>query len=189
MKHLKTMALAAIAAFGLLAFIGVSSASADIYTDSKKTVKYKTGTTLSFSLAPGKSSVWRSGSSIVATCTGGSIHGKTENETGTVGINVESETWTGCSQTTHVFFLGRLLVSTSGTVGGWGTQITFGIYGTSCAYGTGEGAMLGTLTSGSPARLKINAPIPRTGGGFLCPTSVTWEAEYVVTSPHSVYVG
>jgi hypothetical protein len=76
MKHLKMLSLAAIAALGLMAFLGAGTASADLYTDSRKTVKYKTGTTFFASLATGGSSILKSGSIVIATCTGGGQIGK-----------------------------------------------------------------------------------------------------------------
>jgi hypothetical protein len=189
MKHLKMLGLAAIAAMGLMAFVGAGVASADLYTNSGKTVKYPTGTTISASLATGKSAALKSGSTVIATCTAGGVHGTTSNETGAVTGSISSLTWENCSQTTHTISNGSLSISTSGVVTGKNNSVTLGIFGTSCTYGTGEGTTLGTLTSGSPATLKINATIPRTAGGFLCPSTGVWEAEYVVTSPHALYVG
>jgi hypothetical protein len=198
MKYLKMLGLAAIAAMGLMAFVGASVASAAIYTDAAKTSKYPvgppgTGTTISASLASGKSAVLKSGSTVIATCTGGGVHGVAENEDvlGTVSGTIKKEdlTWTGCSQTTHTVSDGKLFIESDGDAISTGSQVTLGILGTSCTYGTGEGIKLGTVTSGSPAVLKINANIPRTAGGFLCPSTGTWEAEYVVTSPHALYVG
>jgi hypothetical protein len=189
MKYLKMFGLAAIAAMGLMAFVGASTASADLYTDKAKTIKYKTGTTISATLATGKSASLKSGETTIATCTGGTVHGKTTNETGTVSGTIESLTWSGCSQTTHTVAKGTLSISTAGVVTGKGNSVTLGVFGTSCTYGTGEGTTLGTLVSGETPVLKINANIPRTSGGFLCPATGTWEAEYIVTTPHALYVG
>jgi hypothetical protein len=189
MKHLKMLGLAAIAALGLLAFVGAGTASADLYTDAGKTIKYKTGTTVNATLASGKSASLKSGSTTIATCTGGAVHGKTTNETGTVSGNVESLTWTGCSQTTHTIANGTISITSGGSVSGKGNQVTLGVFGTSCTYGTGEGTTLGTLSSGAEPKLVINANIPRIAGGFLCPSTGTWEAEYIVTEPHALTVG
>jgi hypothetical protein len=191
MKHLKMMGLAAIAALGLLAFVGAGTASADLYTDEAKTIKYPIGTTIESSLVTGKSAVLKSGSTVIATCTGGSVHGTTETETGTVTGSVKKEdlTWTGCSQTTHTVADGKLSIESNGTVTSSGSQVTLGIFGASCTYGTQEGTTLGTLSSGAEPKLVIKANIPRVAGGFLCPSTGTWEAEYVVTAPHAVFVG
>ncbi|MDQ3726101.1 MAG: hypothetical protein M3335_09505 [Actinomycetota bacterium] len=195
MKHLKMLGLAAIAAMGLMAFVGAGTASATtLFTDSAKTIHYPAGTTVDLSMATGKSSLSKSGSTTIATCTGGTFHGKTANTTGErIQIKNENVTWTGCSQTTHTVSNGSLEIGwtsgTSGEVIGKATQWTYGIFGTSCTYGFGEGVKLGTLTGASAAALKINANVPRTAGGFLCPSTTTWEAEYVITVPHAIYIG
>jgi hypothetical protein len=195
MKNLKMLSLAAAAALGLLAFVGVGTASATtLFTDSAKTIDHPAGTTIGASIASGTSSSLRSGGTLIATCTGGAIHGKTATTTGAeVRVNIESAAWDGCSQTTHTLLNGSLVIaSTSGVDGevtGKETQWTYGMFGTSCTYGFGEGVKLGTLTGGSPAMLKINILIPRVAGGFLCPSMTTWQAEYAFTSPHALYVG
>ncbi|MGN6275722.1 MAG: DUF6531 domain-containing protein, partial [Solirubrobacterales bacterium] len=63
------------------------------------------------------------------------------------------------------------------------------IFGVSCTYGTGTGTTLGTLKGGEEPLLSISASVPKTAGGFLCPSTATWSAEYVVTEPHALFVG
>ncbi len=198
MKYLKMLGLAAIAAMGLMAFVGAGTASATtLFTDSAKTIKYPAGTTIHATLVPGTSAELKSGSTVIATCTGSTVHGRTSNETGTyVSGNIEALNWESCSQTTHTIAKGSLHIDyitgsepTSGTVIGTGNSVTLGIFGTSCTYGTGAGVTLGTLTSGETPVMHINATIPRTAGGFLCPSTGIWKAEYHVTAPHAVYVG
>jgi len=188
MKHLRITALAAVAAMAFMA-LGAGSASADLYTDAGKTVKYPTGTTISATLAAGKSASLHSGSQTIGTCTGGEVHGSTANETGTVLDVISSMTWTGCSQTTHTVASGSLSISISGEVTGSGSQVTLVFFGVSCTYGTAEGTKLGTLGSGETPALKMNAKTPKVAGGFLCPSFITWEAEIIVTAPHALYVG
>jgi hypothetical protein len=191
MKHLKMLGLAAIAALGLLAFVGAGTASATtLFKDAAKTEAYGAGTEIKSTLAPGTSALLKSGSVTIATCTESSVAGTTANATGvTVGGEITSLTWGGCSQTTHTLANGSLSIDSEGNVTGKGNSVTLGVFGTSCVYGTGEGVKLGTLTGGSPAVLKINAQIPRIAGGFLCPSPGTWTAEYIVTSPSPLYVG
>jgi hypothetical protein len=191
MKHLKMLGIAAIAALGLLVFVGAGTASAaTLFTSSNKISPYGAGTTISATLATGTSAALKSGSTTIATCTSSRVHGTTSNETGaTVQGNIQELEFSSCSQTTHVLANGSLSIDGEGNVVGVGQRVTLGIFGTSCTYGTGEGVTLGILTGGSPAVLKINALIPRTAGGFLCPSVGTWTAEYVITSPHSLYVG
>src|SRR4029079_4170789 len=78
---------------------------------------------------------------------------------------------------------------TSGEVIGKETQWTLGIFGVSCTYGFGAGTTLGTITGGSAPLLAISTAIAKTAGGFLCPSTTTWDAEYVFTEPHAIYVG
>ena len=75
-----------------------------------------------------------------------------------------------------------------GTVLGKGSKVTLSVFGVSCVYGTGEGTTLGTISSGEAPVLAINATLPRIEGGFLCPSTGTWTANYVVTSPHALYI-
>jgi hypothetical protein len=192
MKHLKMLGLAAIAAMGLMAFVGAGTASATtLFTDSAKTVKYLKGTTFHWTLVPGTSWILTAPTgTVVTTCTSATIHGTTENETGaTITSKISSLTWGGCAQTTHTIANGSLSINSAGEVTGVGTQVTSAIFGTSCTYGTGTGTKLGTLTGGAPAKLKVNATVSRIAGGFLCPASGDWEGEFVVTAPHATFVG
>jgi hypothetical protein len=196
MRYLKMLGLAAVAAMGLMAFVGASTASATtLFTDSAHKIAYPKETTIHATLEPGTTAKLTSGSTTIASCTGSTVHGITLNETGeTVSgpISEKGLTWEGCNQTTHTVATGSLSVKwTSGTNGeviGKANQVTLGIFGTSCTYGTGEGTKLGTLTSGTEPKLVINATVARTAGGFLCPTTGIWEAEYTVTEPHALYI-
>jgi hypothetical protein len=195
MKRLKMLGLAAITALVPFALVGVTTASATtLFTDSAKTIKYPKGTTIHATLASETSTPLTSGSTTITTCTGSTIHGTAGNETGgRVSIAIGSFTWEGCSQTTHTLANGSFEIEyTSGANGkvfGKGSQWTQGIFGTSCAYGTGEGTELGTISGGVSPHITITANIARTAGGFLCPATATWHATYVVTSPHELHIG
>lgn len=196
MKHLKMLGLAAIAALGLMAFLGAGTASATtLATNSAGTIKYAAGTEIHSTLKTGTSALLETtGGSTIATCTGSTVKGKTSNETGTsVSGSIETLTWTGCSQTTDNVTLGSLSITKStgdsGTVAGSGTEVTLGVFGVSCTYGTGASTTLGTITGGAAPVLAINAVLSRTAGDeFLCPKSGRWTAEYVVTSPHELHI-
>lgn len=175
-------------------FVGGVAPTTSFYTDSAKTTRYATGTALNLSLKSGTSINFTNGAETIATCTESTVKGKTSNETGeAVSTNIETLTWNGCNRTTDTLAKGKLEVKwTSGSNGeviGKETQWTLGISGTSCSYGVGEGVKLGTLTGGETPTLKIEAAIPRTAGGVLCPSATTWDAEYVVTEPHALYIG
>jgi hypothetical protein len=101
-------------------------------------------------------------------------------------------TWSGCSQTTHTTAGGTLdIMYTSGTSGevvGTGFGVTVFIFNVTCTYSAGEGTKLGTLTGGSAPILKIETTVKKTAGGIFCPSTAGWDAEYVVTTPHALYV-
>ena len=187
MKHLKMIALGALAAMALMAF-GASTASAtELY-------QLRTGTGPDTLNAGSVIDTSPSGSSIVETtsgevpftCTGGTIKGKSSNAgsaIGTVLVNIEELTWNECTRPMTTVKNGSLEMhhmvgTTNGAVTGAGSEWTIsGIFGTSCAYGTATGTDLGVLTTGnthSHATLAIKATIPRTAGGFLCPSSMIW---------------
>jgi hypothetical protein len=195
MKHLKMLGLAAIAALGLMAFVGASSASATtLFTNSNLTNPYAAGTTVTLSTI--RSSIFTgSGGETTMTCTGSSIKGSTSNETGTtISLSISSLTWFGCSTTTDTVANGSLSIEKTGTsegkVAGSGSQWTYTVFGVSCTYGTGTGTTLGTLTGGEVPKLVINgASLTKTAGGFLCPTTTGWDAEYTFTEPHALYIG
>ncbi len=154
---------------------------------------YPKGTKIVASLVTGTSATLTSGGSTIATCTGSTVEGSTNAESGSpLSGGISKLTWESCNQTTHTVANGSLDITnigkTNGTVTGTGNSVTVGIFGTSCTYGTGAGTHLGTISSGAAPILKINATVPRVAGGFLCPSSGVWEAEYVVTSPHALYV-
>jgi hypothetical protein len=142
------------------------------------------------------SAVFESGGTPVATCTGGTIKGKTKNagsNTEAVTADIEALTWSGCSQTTTTVAKGSLEIeriegTENGTVLGKDTQITLGISGTSCTYGFGEESDLGALTGKEAPALDIDTDIPKIAGGFLCPASVRFKAEYKLTEPTPLYV-
>lgn len=197
MKHLKMLGLAAIAALGLMAFVGAGTASATtLFTDSAKTIAYPVGTVIHSTLKPETSAkLTDTSGNVIATCTKSTTKGKIEgsNTGASVGGNIEVLTWEGCSQTTDNVNLGSLSISwtsgTSGTVTGKGSNVTLSIFGASCTYGTGEGTTLGTITGGSAPELVINATLSKTAGSFICPSTGRWDAEYIVTEPHALFVG
>lgn len=194
MKHLKLL-VAAIAALGLVALGGASTASATtLFTDSAHTIDYPIGTTLHFTQVPGTTTV-ETGTEggTLSTCTNSTIHATTLNTTGTwIEANIDAFTWENCSNTTDTVANGKLKImwtsGTSGEVVGTGTSWTTVIFGVSCTYGLGEGTKLGTLSSGAAPVLKISATTLKTAGGFLCPSTEIIHGEYFLTSPHAMYI-
>lgn len=158
------------------------------------TRSFSKGRPIDLSLKSGSSMRLTNAGSTIATCTGGTIKGSVGTEsTNTVAINVSEATWSTCSQTADTISAGLLEIkhvegTHNGAVTGKSTAGTFEIFGVSCTYGFGEGTHIGTLLSGETPMLNISTTVPRTAGGFLCPSTVGFDAEYVVTEPHALYV-
>jgi hypothetical protein len=195
MKHLGMLGLAAIAALGLMAFVGAGTASATtLATDSAGTIRYPVGTEIHVTLKTGASAVFQNTSrETIATCTQTTILMKTNSGTGTwVSAQNSVVTQSGCSQTTDTINAGggeimRIGTEDKGTVVGKNTNVTLNIFGVSCTYGTGEGTTLGTITGGEAPEIAVNTVLPRTAGGFICPSSGIWIGQFVVTSPHALH--
>jgi hypothetical protein len=197
MKHLKMLGLAAIAAMGLMAFIGAGTASATtLFTNSNLTGPYAKGTTIHSTLTTGKSAILTDGSgNTLVTCTESTVKGKTSAESGSpLEGTIEVLTFGGCSTTVDVLAKGSLSIEKTGTnegsVSGKGSEVTVNIFGVSCTYGTGAGTKLGTITGGAAPVLNIAAVgLTKVAGGFLCPSNAGWDATYTVTEPHAVFIG
>lgn len=198
MKQLKIFVLAVAATLGLLVIVGAGASQATVLCTTEETacsMSYPKGTTVDLSLKSGTSMVLKStGGSIEDTCSGGTVKGTSEAEAGSaVAVELSEWSWSSCSNSTSTVAAGSLelehiLGTHDGTVRGKGTEWKFILAGVECLYGFGTGTDLGTLTGGAEPVLKINTAINKTGGKFLCPTTVRLEAEYVVTEPHALYV-
>jgi hypothetical protein len=198
MKYLKMLGLAAIAAMGLMVFLGASSASATVLCTTTDTpaclMPYGQLTVIDASLSG--SAILESGSTTLDTCTGGTVKGKINNAGGaseTVSGNIEELTWTGCTNTTDTTALGSLEIhyienTHNGTVTGKASKVTVNTLGVTCTYGTGTGTHLGTLTGGEAPVLNISTTVPKIEGSFICPSSASWTASYTITEPHALYV-
>jgi hypothetical protein len=206
MKHLKMLGLAAIAALGLMAFVGAGTASATtLSTDAAGAIHYEAGTEIHMTLKSGTSLLTETtGGAEIATCTGSTIKWKLEDPVvETAGKKFVSGTWVtgainalaweGCSQTTDNVTLGSLEImrttGDAGTIVGKGTNVTFGVFGVSCTYGTNEGTALGTIHGGAAPELAINVILARSAGNtLLCPASARLTGAYMFTSPHEVHI-
>jgi hypothetical protein len=159
------------------------------------TQSYPPGAAIDLSLKSGSSMVLKStGGSIGDTCTGGTISGSVGVGAGNaVSVELAQSSWSSCSNTVSTVAVGSLEIARiegthNGTVTGKGTEWEFEISGVKCTYTLGTGTDLGTLTAGEEPVLKINAVIKKKGESFLCPEDSVLEAEFVVTSPHALYV-
>lgn len=197
MKHLKMLGLAAIAALGLTTFAGAGTASATtLFTNSNLTGAYASGTVLHLTQRSGSSVIFTGGSGeVLMTCSESTIKGKPSTESGLpIRGTIESFTWGQCTSTFDTVATGELSIEKTGPnegrVAGSGSQWTVNIFGVSCTYGTGTGTTLGTITGGEAPTLSIKAVnLTKTAGGFLCPTTTGWDAEYTFTEPHALYIG
>jgi hypothetical protein len=194
MKHLRMLGLAAIAALGLMAFVGAGTASATtLSTDAAGTVKYGVGTEIHSTLKSGTSAILETTEgTTIATCTTSTVRAAIGVATGvwvSGAINVLN--FGGCSQVTVVVARGTLEITKgagdAGTVVGKGSEVTLELFGVSCIYGTGTGTTLGTIAGGKESELAVNAVLPKISGGFLCPATGRWTATYIVTAPHALH--
>jgi hypothetical protein len=196
MKHLKMLGLAAIAALGLLAFVGAGTASATtLATDSAGTTKYGSGQEIHSTLKTGTSALLEDTfGNPIATCTESTVKGTIGTATGTwVTGNISALTWGGCSQETVTKATGSLEIMKTGAdegeVVGKNSSVTLKVFGISCIYGTtAEGNKLGVIKGGTAPELVINAVLPKKEGGFACPSTGRWTATYIVTTPHALHV-
>jgi hypothetical protein len=198
MKHLKMLGLAAFAAMALMAFGAGSASATKLCTQEACTTVYASGTVISSSLKSGSTARLTSGGATVDTCTSSSLCGTTTNTEGTtVAGNIETLTWgsagTSCSVTTDTIKTGSLAIEKTGAnegkVTGSGSEVTTSTFGTTCTFGTGTGTVLGTIKGGVEPVITISTTVQKTAGNFLCPSTAGWDAEYVVTTPHALFIG
>jgi hypothetical protein len=203
MKHLKMLGLAAIAALGLMAFVGAGTASATTLCTSVSgsacSVDYGVGQKYDGSLKSGTTARLTSGGSTIATCSASTVKGEQTNTSATwITIDITELTWpaANCSTTTDTIelakgYFGKLTVmwtkENNGEVWADETEVTLSLFGTTCTYGAGAGTKLGTFTGGAEPILSISTTVNKTAGNFLCPGTAGWDAEYVLTEPHAVF--
>ncbi|HXQ88744.1 MAG TPA: hypothetical protein VN733_03810 [Solirubrobacterales bacterium] len=193
MNYPRMICLAAATSLAMIALGAAPASATTVFTDSAKTVSYPAGTAVHGSLVPGTSSRVTVEGTETATCSSGTIEGKTTNRSAaTISLDVSSW-WAGnCSEAVTTVATGLLEIGwtsgSNGTVTGKATQKTTLMFGVSCTYGTGEGTDLGSITGGSAPVLKIAALVPKVAGGFLCPSKVGWDDEFEITQPHALFV-
>lgn len=126
------------------------------------------------------------------TCTGG--HRDLSNisqGTGTrpIGMTVGRAIYTVCSNEVTTIANGTAS-AVEGAGGGAtltevGSEVTTKVFGVSCTYGTGTGTDLGEINSSG--ELVINAVVNKTAGSFLCPSTVRWDATFLMTNHSSFH--
>jgi hypothetical protein len=200
MKYVKILALAAVAAGALMAFIGAGTASASVICSTTADPcpagqRWTNGITVDLSATTSTRLTNLANGSTIDTCKGGTVTGEftqgTQGGVTTPTIHTEKHelTWTECTFPTKTIKLGTLEIhkiagTSNGTVTGTGFEVTINtvLFG-SCIYGTGEKLDLGTITEGNPAIFHAETPVKFISGGAACPTNTAWDATYAVTSP------
>jgi len=201
MKYIKMIGLAAIAVAALMAIAGTGTASATVFchaTSSPCAEKWKAGTEPRFIVKPGTAGIWNDTSGAVAAkCPEGELRGTITNAgsaTETVKISVPGSglVWKsveGCIETKTLeggtLEIHAISGTDNGTVTVTGFKITISILGSSCIYGFGVGATLGTLTGNGSgtATLDIKTNFVKKEGGFICPTDLNWAEEFTQEKP------
>lgn len=187
MRHLKMVGLSVAAAALITAFVGVGTASAASYYAGAKTLGV--GSKIVQSLVG--STVLKTGSGTVTTCTEDSFESEITNAG---GLNKPVLRRTiqhkySCTTTLAVLKAGEIETTwTSGLNGSdteTGFEFTDSIFGASCDYGTGTKDALGTITGteSGEATETDETTLTKTEGGFLCPSTLVWLAKYTVTAP------
>jgi hypothetical protein len=194
MKHLKMFGLAAMAAMALLGLVAASASATALYSGA---TKLGAGTEIKSSLT-GTATLTTTEGTVLDTCAGGEVNGKTSNAGGaaeTVKGKVEKTgvTWSSCTFTTDTLEGGELEIHWTSLLKGLLKGIRFkvtintGIFG-SCVFTLGTGTTLGELTGSTTtnAVMDINAVATRESG--LCPSTAKWVGTYKVTSPSPLHV-
>jgi hypothetical protein len=187
---------------GIAAAVGTGTASAVVLCKQRTSPCpaasiYPSGTALSAQLSPKTFSYFTTSLGTVL-CTGSTLAGKTTTASGNpLSAAITGLAFTGCtlnslSCTVKVNGLPSTALVFAGT-GGNGTLSSKFEATTSC--GTTflcslESNNVGfSVTGGSPAYLGVNTALSTFWApGTICPTSVTWHADYEVTAPNPLFV-
>ena len=201
MNYVKLLALAAGTVAVLIAVAGASLASATVLCGSTTTAcaAVKPAATVIDADVKGSLAFKETGGGVLTTCTSGTIKAATANVGGvneTVGAPINNLVWgavgAACTRGVVNVLLGSLEMhaianTDNATLTGIGTEITLEALGLSCTYGFGAGTHLGTITGGKEPAIDVNTTLAKTAGGFLCPVTVKWTAEYTVKEPKPLY--
>lgn len=199
MKYLKMLGLAAVAAMALMAFAAGTASATTL--DNGKGEHLSIGTAIDASLTE-SAELLDTNNNPLDTCSTGTIEGVTTttgaaNETVKGTVATADLTWGGCTTTTDTTAGGELEIhwisgGRNGTLTGNTFSVTVAIFGVSCSYGlstTDTNVHVGTLNGSDTApTMAINTIVVKTAGGFLCPGSARWKANYRVTTPTGLTV-
>lgn len=197
MQYAKMVALAAVAAGALMAFIGAGTASATVICSTTietcPTAQKWGAIPLDFSIPSGSSlNLTKTNGESLDKCSVSTIKGKITNtgsSTQTVTGPIESLTWSSCTFSTvtlktaplevhHIAGTSNGTVTTDGIIEVTINTVFFG----SCIFKFTNGVSLGDLKEGKPGTFAVNA-VADVSGGVACPETGIWSANYTVTEP------
>jgi hypothetical protein len=213
MRYAKKLALAAVAAGALMAFIGAGTASATVICSTTKdpcpkTQDWPAGTIIDYSLAKETSaSLVNTAGESLDTCTESTFKGKlttTGGNTSTPTGDIEELTWGKCTfptvtLTKACFEIHQIAGQSNGTLtadkceGVHGTEpstnvtINTVLFG-SCIYTVEAGKSIGDISEGIGTNSTFHAEAVAkrvSGSAFACPETSKWTALYVLTVPNS----
>jgi hypothetical protein len=204
------LALAAVAAGALMAFIGAGTASASKLCST--TVDpcpagqhWPIGTPIDFSLKKETSAnLTNTAGEAIDSCTGSTVTMTTTNTgsgTETVTAHITKLEWIGCTFPTTTVRKGcveihKIASTSNGTLTADKCKKAEGIeegitevtintvfFGT-CVYGIEAGKSIGDLSEGNPAHFTAKAVAKKlSGSNIACPETSNWSATYVQTEP------
>ncbi len=203
MKYVKMLALAAVAAGALMAFVGAGTASAGVLCSTTTGnnpcpagQRWPKKTPIVISVPSGSKAVLTDTTGEeLDSCTGSELSGEITNEgseTEEVEGSVESLTWSGCTFPTTTLETGPIKVDRiAGTSNGTVTavkqfRVTINtIFFGSCIYGITAGVSIGDFTEGKPGVFHAVKAVAEkfSGSNFACPSTSNWTGTYVVTKP------
>jgi len=206
------LALAAVAAAALMAFIGAGTASATKLCST--TVDpcpagqhWPQGTPIDFSLKKETTAqLISTAGEAIDTCTGSTVTMTTTNtgsSTETVTAHITKLEWTGCTFPTTTIRKGcveihKITSTSNGTLTADKCKKAEGIeegisevtintiFFGSCIYGIEAGKSIGDVIEGKPAHFTANAVAKKlSGSNIACPETSKWSATYVQTEPEN----
>ena len=190
MIHLKSFALAAVAAIALMAFAAGSASATALYNGA---TKLGAGATLDFSIQLGSSvALVTTNNETLDTCTTSTLKGKLSSA---ATASFEELTWGSCTFPTKTTLPGKLEFNwTKGTEGTvkvdseFKVSINTVLFG-ECVYGDNVGSIFSSIVRDIVTGLGVNWVLNKLSGSDPpCPATVKWTGFYVATQPYELWI-
>jgi len=180
MNHRKAFLAGLLAAVAVMALASTASAT---------TLTSPTGTAYTGALKLTSTNLVMEGPFVTYQCGHAALEGEVESHGALVPAagKFSGGSFTSCNYATTVTSPGSFEIHSNGALTWTGLSLTLHTSVGTCVYTT-NGTTLGTITGGSNAVLDITAKIPRTGGNFLCGSSMQWTGSYAITTPSTLVV-